>query len=423
MLDETKYLPGLKLREITLRRPLDSSADAGDKREIDVFARVITGEGGDNKPYLVFFQGGPGSEDPRPALWPNANPGWLPRALEEYQVVMLDQRGTGRSTPVSADTSVGALAGLDPKAQAEYLTHLRADEIVNDAEALRHYLGVERWTLLGQSFGGFTSVHYLSVHPEALEAAIITGGLTSVGHPIDDVYSTTWQIMMDKSERFYRWFPGDRDKVRRVVDFAREGKILLPNGDRLTPERWRTIGIRIGMQGGSQWLHDLLDHDPLSSAFRYDVAANLPFGGRNPIYAVLHESSYADGVATKWSADRTMPDAVKEDLTLFGGEHIPRTLFHEDSQMADLAHAADIVAEHEWNQLYFPEVLKTVDVPVAAIAYFQDAYVPLKFSLETAELLPNMRLWVTSEYEHNGLRQDTRVIDRLIDMVKGRKTQ
>ncbi|WP_252893416.1 hypothetical protein [Mobiluncus curtisii] len=48
---------------------------------------------------------------------------------------MLDQRGTGRSTPVSADLDFGPLAGLTPSAQAEYLTHLRADEIVRDAEA------------------------------------------------------------------------------------------------------------------------------------------------------------------------------------------------------------------------------------------------------------------------------------------------
>ena len=41
---------------------------------------------------------------------------------------MLDQRGTGRSTPV------GALPGARPSEQAAYLTHFRADSIVRDAE-------------------------------------------------------------------------------------------------------------------------------------------------------------------------------------------------------------------------------------------------------------------------------------------------
>ena len=61
---------------------------------------------------------------------------------------MLDQRGTGRSTPV------GALPGLAPAAQADYLKHLRADSIVRDAECLRRALDVDRWSVLGQSFGG-----------------------------------------------------------------------------------------------------------------------------------------------------------------------------------------------------------------------------------------------------------------------------
>ena len=43
----------------------------------------------------------------------------------------------------------------DAAGTARLLTHLRADEIVEDCEDLRRALGVERWSLLGQSFGGF----------------------------------------------------------------------------------------------------------------------------------------------------------------------------------------------------------------------------------------------------------------------------
>lgn len=421
MTDETKYLPGLKLREITLKVPLDHREPEG--RQIDIFARVATGENGKKKPYLVFFQGGPGSEDPRPSLYPDTNPNWLERALEDYQVVLLDQRGTGRSTPVSAAPDRGALAGLDAPAQAEYLTHLRADEIVNDAEAVRKYLGVEQWVSMGQSFGGFTTVHYLSTHPESLSGAIITGGLTPVERPIEDVYSATWQIMIEKSERYYRQFPGDRKKVARVAELCAEGKVRLPSGEALSLARWRNIGLRLGMQGGDLWLHNLLDHEVLSAVFSHDLAANLPFTARNPIYSVLHESSYADGVPTRWAAERTMPAVVRDDPTLFAGEHMSHAIFAEDRELANLAPTAEILAEHQWNSLYSSENLRTVQVPVAAVAYFHDAFVPLEYSLETAALLPQCRLWVTSEYEHNGLRRDTRVIDRLIKLLQGKITQ
>lgn len=424
----TFTLPGLSLTDVTLAVPLDH--DRPEAGRLEVFARVVTGEGGQQRPHLLFLQGGPGSESPRPTLSP-ANPSWLPRALQDYRVVLLDQRGTGRSTPVSTVVRTtdgtttaqvgGALAGLDPARQAEYLTHLRADAIVRDAELLRQALGIERWTLLGQSFGGFTALHYLSTRPESLSGAIITGGLSAVGRPIEDVYTATWQTMVEKSELHYRRFPGDRDRVRQLSGLCAQGRITLPNGDRVSAERFRTVGQRLGMQGGCEQLHYLLELDPASAVFAHDLAAALPFGGRNPIYSVLHESCYADGVTTRWAAERTMPDRVREDVTLLGGEHLHRSLFAEDTELAPFAPAADLLAEHAWGRLYSAERLAEADVPVAAAVYHADAYVPRDYSLETAALLPDCRTWVTSAHEHNGLRSDSAVLDHLIGLLTGQR--
>ena len=60
-------------------------------------------------------------------------------------------------------------------------------------------------------------------------------------------------------------------------------------------------------------------------------------------------------------------------------------------------------------------------LPVAAAVYAFDAYVPLEFSLETAALLPDCRTWVTSEYEHNGLRMGSGVLDHLLGLLSGRR--
>lgn len=423
----TDTLPGLTLTNLFLDCPLDGADPSAGT--IEVFARVVTGEGGGDRPYLVFLQGGPGHEAPRPSL--PGTPPWLPRLLQEYQVVLLDQRGTGRSTPVSSRVVrsggevraevAGALAGQDAAAQAAYLTHLRADEIVNDCERVREALGAERWTVLGQSFGGFTTLRYLSVHPASLAGAVITGGLSAVGRDVDDIYATTWQIMVDKSERYYRRFPGDRERVRELSARCARGEVRLPNGDAVSPDRFRTIGGRLGLQGGEEALHHLLHLDHGSALFAHELAAVLPFAGRNPLYAVFHESSYADGGATRWSADRTMPDRVREDPSLLGGEHLHRTLFAEDLELEPFAEVADLLAEHEWNQLYLPERLAQADVPVAASVYHGDAFVPYGYSMETAALLPDCRTWVTSEYEHNGLRVDTAVLDHLLGLLKGRR--
>lgn len=404
-----RSIPGLLTREVRINVPLDHSNPA-DERGITIFARIVAAPGGTDRPYLVFLQGGSGCESPRPGLDPMW-PGWLRRALDDYQVVLLDQRGTGLSSPVSEP--LGSAAD-----QAEYLTHLRADEIVADCEDLRAHLGVERWAVLGQSFGGFTAVHYLSTRPDALLAVYFTGGLTGVGHSAEDIYAACYETMAGKSLEYYRRFPEDRDRIARLVDLAAQEALRTPNGDVVGPSRIRSLGHLLGASDGAEKLHHLLERDPGSRGFRYDLADLLPFGGRNVLYTVIHESSYADGVVTNWAAARTLPEAFRADPTLLTGEHVFPEWFDEDSSLRPWKHSAQLIAEHTWPRLYDPQVLAEADVPCAAAVYAHDAYVPLHHSLETAALLPDMHVWITSEYEHNGSNASGgAVLDRLIGLA------
>src|SRR5699024_3353878 len=183
-------------------------------------------------------------------------------------------------------------------------------------------------------------------------------------------YATTWQGMIGRSERYWARFPADRDRFRRLADAADAGRLRLPDGQRVGVERLRRLGHLLGASQGAERLHHLLDLDPAASAFAHDLAAALPFGGRNPLYAALHESCWADGVATRWAADRTMPAAVREDPTLQAGEHIHRDLFAEDPELEVWAEAADLLAEHEWPALYDEAALRAADVPGAAAVYY-----------------------------------------------------
>lgn len=76
------------------------------------------------------------------------------------QLVLLDQRGTGYSTALTTEWLESEQASGKTEAQlADYVAQFRADAIVRDAKQLRELLGVQRWTALGQSFGGFCCVH------------------------------------------------------------------------------------------------------------------------------------------------------------------------------------------------------------------------------------------------------------------------
>jgi pimeloyl-ACP methyl ester carboxylesterase len=406
----THRAPGLVLSEHEFEVPLDHSRPDGEK--LTVFAREVVAPAREHEeiPWLVFFQGGPGHEAARP-LKPD-NPTWLERALEDFRVLLLDQRGTGRSAPI------GTLPGMAPEEQAEYLKHFRADAIVRDAELIRAELGVERWCALGQSFGGFCVTTYLSFAPEGLATAFVTGGLPPLDRQPDEVYRATYARLLAKNRAYYARYPEDRDRVRRIIERLEADDVRLPSGDRLTPRRFRQLGNLLGMSDGFEKLHYRLELAVDSPAFLHDVEADYAFA-RNPLYAIIHEACYAPGFATRWSAQRVLPDEIREDATLFTGEHVFPWMFEDYGALRPLAGAAGILAEYEWPQLYDAERLRVNEVPAAAAIYAEDMYVERAHSEETAAMIRGLRPWVTDEYEHDGLRADgMRVLGTLIDLVR-----
>ncbi|HEY1624104.1 MAG TPA: alpha/beta fold hydrolase [Streptosporangiaceae bacterium] len=422
--------PGTIVTDWTFAVPLDHARPDGE--QIEVFARqiVAAGQADADLPWLVFLQGGPGHAAQRPV----GREGWLDRALEDYQVLLLDQRGTGRSSSVNRQT----LARLgSAQAQADYLTHFRADSIVLDAELIRRDVtGGAPWTVLGQSFGGFCTVSYLSFAPHGIREAFITGGLPGLTATADDVYRRTYPQVVHKNAQHYTRYPQDVDNACRIAAHLAGHEVRLPGGMRLTVAAFQSLGSMLGTGAGSHTLHYLLenaftpDGDELTDAFVYEMAqAMFPFT-TSPLYALLHEACYAQGAATRWSAQRVLGEFPEFDPApaiggtgplLFTGEMIYPWMTESDPALSPLREAADILAERgDWPPLYDPARLGANEVPVAAAVYHDDMYVPVGFSLETAGRITGLRPWVTNEYEHDGLRvSNGMVLDRLIGMVRG----
>ena len=154
----------------------------------------------DDLPLLVFLQGGPGGSGPRP-LGPSSD-GWIEEAIKHFRVVLPDQRGTGRSSRV--DTHVIEDMGGDGKAGAAFLKRFLADSIVRDFEHLRRTeFGGARWVTLGQSYGGFLTLTYLSLFPQGVIASFTTGGIPHVPADATDVYRHTFPRMAAKTKQFY----------------------------------------------------------------------------------------------------------------------------------------------------------------------------------------------------------------------------
>jgi len=424
--------PGLAFTDHLIQVPLDHAQPDGE--QIEVFAREVVGaekldrlgQVPDDLPWLVYLQGGPGGKADRPA---GGRTGWLNRALEEYRVVLLDQRGTGRSTPATRQTLVRV---GPPPAQADYLKHFRADSIVRDAEIVRRSLAGEetRWTALGQSFGGFCTLTYLSLAPEGLHDALVAGGLPTLTAPVDDIYRATYQRTLQKNEAFHARYPGDAEVAARVAMHLRDNDVRLPTGERLTPRRFQHLGIGLGQRRHFDELHFLLEEaflpgsgvQALSDTFLHGVGQRVSFAVM-PLYAVLHEACWAQDQATNWAAERVRAKFPQFDLDatplLFTGEMIYPWMFEEDPALVPLRETAEILATKiDWPPLYDMERLRANEVPIAAAIYLDDMYVEYAFSLETAKTVGACRYWVTNEHEHDGLRSG-RVLDHLIGLVRG----
>ncbi|MFF4652466.1 alpha/beta fold hydrolase [Streptomyces sp. NPDC001380] len=429
-------LPGIVSTDHVVQVPLDHADPAGER--IEVYAREVVAAGREREdlPWLLFLQGGPGNKAARPL----GRDGWLGRALEDYRVLLLDQRGTGRSTP--ADRRTLPLRG-GPAEQARYLAHFRADAIVRDAEAVRRQLLGEqgRWSLLGQSFGGFCTLTYLSLAPEGLREAFVTGGLAGLRTGAEAVYRAAYPRVAEKNREHYARHPQDAEEVRRIAGHLRSRPVRLPDGGLLTAEAFQSLGMLLGTGSGSHVLHYLLEEawvvgaggPELSDTFLAGVQAHLSFAG-NPLYAVLHESIYGqrsvDPSGTRWAAQRVRGEFPAFEVdgalagdgpVLFTGEMIYPWMFDTDPALRPLKEAAELLAEREdWPDLYDPARLAANEVPVTAAVYHADMYVDTAHSLETARSVRGLRTWVTDEWEHDGLRvSDGRVLDRLIRMGRG----
>ena len=349
-------------------------------------------------------------------------PPWLHEALKTHRVLLPDQRGTGRSTPVTG----AVMTGLGARG-ADYLANFRADSIVADFDHIRrsHY-GAGRWQTLGQSYGGFLTLSWLSFAPEGLAACYVTGGLPWIGATADDVYRHTYPRVAAKNAAYFRRYPQDAAFMSQIADRLEAEEIRLPDGDRLTFRRLQTLGLDLGMGPGAERIHWLLNEafegGRFSDHFLAQVMMATAFHS-NPLFAAIHEAIYGQGEgATNWSAERIRPEFPAFDPAarpaLFTGEMIYPWMFDDIASLRPFRDAANaLAARTDWAPLYDAATLAANDVPVAAAIWHDDMFVDEGLSRRTAGATGNLDYWITNEYEHDGLHQSPDVFGRLRDMV------
>lgn len=200
-------------------------------REIDLAVMVLYSNKDVPDDPIVYLEGGPGASALSLAWY---TPFPFAHLLEHRDLVLVDQRGTGYSTPSltcslnpeTADSEVEGTARCGEHWQAEgvdlsqYNTRLNA----HDLDRVRDALGYDRWNLYGISYGSRLALTIARDYPETVRAMAIDGvlpldadllgdGVASMAHSLESV-NAACAAQRDCAEAY-----GDiSEKLFQVVD-------------------------------------------------------------------------------------------------------------------------------------------------------------------------------------------------------------
>ncbi|KIX03747.1 uncharacterized protein Z518_07300 [Rhinocladiella mackenziei CBS 650.93] len=390
-------------------------------RKLDRPAAARSSGSEDEPPWFVFITGGPGFGSPPPQNMMRLTTEVLERG---YQLLCLDHRGMGLSTPATAATIT---AKGTPEDQAAYLKYFRADNAVRDLEAIRKCLTTsypehkKKWTILGTSYGGYLCLTYLSFHSEGLREVFISAGAGPVSQSVpDEPIRRLFKKVKERNGKYYAKYPEDKANVYNVLEFISHSNnnILLPSGDALTVNRFLEMGLFFGFHGGLDQVHHIVlravnDIELFGYLTRPTLSEieNMSWFNNQPLYALLHGSVYAQKNAPNWVFDRIskeFPDfrsGLHPDGTLFTGEMVFRSAFENYGELKSLGAAAELLEKNtEWPPLYDLEQLQRNEVPVYAAIFVDDMYVDFEFSRETAAMVRGCKSFITNSLYHDAIR-------------------
>ncbi len=164
----------------------------------------------DGRP-VVFLHGGPGS-----GCNPNQRRFFDPA---HYRIILLDQRGCGRSTPLgeTGDNTI--------------------DDLVEDIEKLRLHLGIQRWIVFGGSWGSTLGIAYAIAHPATVAGLILRGIFLSRQTELD------W--FLGQSEQF---FPEAWNSLLDYLPAGERGTVLQAYAKRIFAD-----DIAISAPAAARW--------------------------------------------------------------------------------------------------------------------------------------------------------------------------
>lgn len=244
---------------------------------------------------------------------------------EHYHIILPDQRGAGRSSPYAE------------------LQENNTWEIVADLEKLRLHLGIDKWLVMGGSWGSLLALCYAIKHPEAVSGLILRGLFMGSQKEIDWVYGGTGTAQL---------FPEQWAKFKEPVGDVADHNVISSYYPLLTSQdkdiarnaamHWANFGAQtMTLLPGSPSSRDMSNSDKMVSLARTEchfawhkfflesdhfVLDNIANIKHIPTHIVHGRYDAICAVSSAWQLHQAFQQFPESDCTLHivaDGAHIP----------------------------------------------------------------------------------------------------
>ena len=411
--------------------PLDHATTAPDAQRLALsYVRYPAREA--RRGTIVFLAGGPGQA--ATPLAPQVARGPLRALRARYDMVFVDQRGTGASSPLRCSTAPRGRLRIPADAtpeQAAAAVRRCADELgdarrffstyetVLDLEDLRAALCAERIIPLGVSYGGQVAGEYARRYPDRVAAMVLDSASPIEGR---DTLDRLPQLALPRVLREVCFPPGCgrvlgdpqavlRSAVARLSEGPLTGRVVLPSGRR------RTAAIGLGDA------YALLQASDLDPALRTALPAALDAAGRGDAAPLLRLARSGGGTAQgvndvrflattctegrlPWAPDSdpaSRPALLEQALRESAGAYAPFPVEAVASQLTATLCLGWTATERP---PYPPSPGQGPDVPVLVIGGREDLRTPLEDQRRTAAQFPRARVLAVPNVGHSVIGSD-----------------
>ncbi len=127
--------------------------------------------------------------------------------LSRYKVVLLDQRGCGRSRPVASETTTALEANT-------------TDHLLADIEALREHLEIDKWLIFGGSWGSTLAMNYALAQQDCVLALVLAGVATTTERDLQWLYGDVGNMFPEAFVQFCAMTPDALGVPARIAAYA-----------------------------------------------------------------------------------------------------------------------------------------------------------------------------------------------------------